>query len=98
MIHHRRALYNVTDEKQDGEQVTSNKQKRRADSTAVIAQLAALFPKAFAVNHHERKPLKILDGVLRFQIIKVLPGTPPPPEPRAIPAAAVAGTADDSER
>jgi ProP effector len=25
----------------------------------VIAQLAALFPKAFAVNHHERKPLKI---------------------------------------
>jgi sRNA-binding protein len=59
MIRHRRALYNVTDEKQDGEQVTSNKQKRRADSTAVIAQLAALFPKAFAVNHHERKPLKI---------------------------------------
>jgi hypothetical protein len=36
MIRHRRALYNVTDEKQDGEQVTSNKQKRRADSTAVI--------------------------------------------------------------
>lgn len=59
MIRHRRALYKVTDEKQDGEQVTSNKQKRRADSTAVIAQLAALFPKAFAVNHHERKPLKI---------------------------------------
>jgi len=59
MIRHRRALYKVTDDKQDGEQVTSNKQKRRADSTAVIAQLAALFPKAFAVNHHERKPLKI---------------------------------------
>ncbi|HWC86833.1 MAG TPA: 30S ribosomal protein S6 [Solirubrobacteraceae bacterium] len=32
--------------------------------------------------------LKILDGVLRFRIIKVLPGTPPPPEPRAVPAAA----------
>jgi ProP effector len=59
MIRHRRALYKVTDDKQDGKQVTSNKQKRRADSTAVIAQLAALFPKAFAVNHHERKPLKI---------------------------------------
>jgi small subunit ribosomal protein S6 len=32
--------------------------------------------------------LKILDGVLRFRIIKVRPGTPPPPEPRAVPAAA----------
>jgi small subunit ribosomal protein S6 len=39
--------------------------------------------------------LKILDGVLRFRIIKVLPGTPPPPEPRAVPAAATAGTADE---
>jgi small subunit ribosomal protein S6 len=38
--------------------------------------------------------LKILDGVLRFRIIKVLPGTPPPPEPRAVPAAA-AGTPGD---
>jgi small subunit ribosomal protein S6 len=41
--------------------------------------------------------LKILDGVLRFRIIKVLPGTPPPPEPRAVPtAAAVAADADDA--
>ena len=41
--------------------------------------------------------LKILDGVLRFRIIKVLPGTPPPPEPRAVPfaAAAVAAAAAD---
>jgi small subunit ribosomal protein S6 len=38
--------------------------------------------------------LKILDGVLRFRIIKVLPGTPPPPEPRAVPAAA-APSSDD---
>jgi small subunit ribosomal protein S6 len=39
--------------------------------------------------------LKILDGVVRFRIIKVLPGTPPPPEPRAVPSAAVAGSADE---
>ena len=32
--------------------------------------------------------LKILDGVLRFRIIKVRPGTPPPPEPRSVPAVA----------
>lgn len=40
--------------------------------------------------------LKILDGVVRFRIIRVLPGTPPPPEPRAIPSAAAAGTADEA--
>ncbi|HEU4703505.1 MAG TPA: 30S ribosomal protein S6 [Conexibacter sp.] len=35
--------------------------------------------------------LKITDGVLRHRIIKVTPGTPPPPEPTAQePAAAVA--------
>jgi small subunit ribosomal protein S6 len=39
--------------------------------------------------------LKIHDGVVRFRIIKVLPGTPPPPEPRAVPAAATAGTPDE---
>jgi ribosomal protein S6 len=32
--------------------------------------------------------LKILDGVLRFRIIKVLPGTPPPPDAPAPVAAA----------
>jgi ProP effector len=49
----------MTDEKQDGEEVTSNKLNRRADNTAVIAKLAALFPRAFAVDQQERKPLKI---------------------------------------
>jgi small subunit ribosomal protein S6 len=39
--------------------------------------------------------LGILDGVLRFRIIKVRPGTPPPPEPRAIPSAAVAPAPDE---
>jgi small subunit ribosomal protein S6 len=39
--------------------------------------------------------LKILDGVVRFRIIKVLPGTPPPPEPRAVPSAAVVAAADE---
>jgi small subunit ribosomal protein S6 len=34
--------------------------------------------------------LKIADGVLRFRIIKVLPGTPPAPDPRTAVAAAPA--------
>jgi small subunit ribosomal protein S6 len=38
--------------------------------------------------------LRIDDGVLRFRIIKVLPGTPPPPDaPAPAPAAAVASAA-----
>lgn len=41
-----------------------------------------------ALNETLSYNLKILDGVLRFRIIKVLPGTPPPPEPRTVPAAA----------
>jgi len=40
--------------------------------------------------------LKITDGVLRFRIIKNLPGTPPPPEPRNVVAATVAPAADDA--
>ena len=39
--------------------------------------------------------LKIHDGVLRFRIIKVLPGTPPPPEPRAVPTVAAAVPSGD---
>ncbi|HEX8854732.1 MAG TPA: 30S ribosomal protein S6 [Thermoleophilaceae bacterium] len=30
--------------------------------------------------------LKITDGVLRFRVIRLKPGAPPPPEPRAQPA------------
>lgn len=39
--------------------------------------------------------LKILDGVLRHRIIKVRPGTPPPPEPRSVPAAAAYSSSDE---
>jgi small subunit ribosomal protein S6 len=41
--------------------------------------------------------LKITDGVLRFRIIKVLPGTPPPPEqrPPVVAAAAVSSEPPD---
>jgi small subunit ribosomal protein S6 len=40
--------------------------------------------------------LHIADGVTRFRIIKVLPGTPPPPDPRplSVPAAAAAPAAE----
>jgi small subunit ribosomal protein S6 len=40
--------------------------------------------------------LRITDGVLRFRIIKVLPGTPAPPEPRNVTPATVAPAADDA--
>jgi small subunit ribosomal protein S6 len=41
--------------------------------------------------------LKITDGILRFRIIKLRPGTPPPPDlrPAAVAAAAPAATGDD---
>jgi small subunit ribosomal protein S6 len=35
--------------------------------------------------------LRIADGVLRFRIIKVIPGTPPAPDPKSISAPAVVG-------
>jgi small subunit ribosomal protein S6 len=37
--------------------------------------------------------LKITDGILRFRIIKLRPGTPPPPDLRPAAVAAVAATA-----
>jgi small subunit ribosomal protein S6 len=41
--------------------------------------------------------LKIADGVLRFRIIKVLPGTPPAPDPRSVAPAASAPVAVSPE-
>jgi small subunit ribosomal protein S6 len=41
--------------------------------------------------------LKIADGVLRFRIIKVLPGTPPAPDPRSAAPAVSAPVAVSSE-
>ncbi len=40
---------------------------------------------------------KITDGILRFRIIRLRPGTPPPPDlrPAAVAATAPAGTTDD---
>jgi len=40
-----------------------------------------------AVHDELRRRLRIADGVVRLRIIKVLPGTPPPPEVRLAPAA-----------
>jgi small subunit ribosomal protein S6 len=41
--------------------------------------------------------LKITDGVLRHRIIKVTPGTPPPPEPSAPVEAAAEPAAEEAE-
>ena len=40
--------------------------------------------------------LKITDGILRFRIIKLRPGTPPPPDLRPAAMAAAAATPDPS--
>jgi small subunit ribosomal protein S6 len=43
--------------------------------------------------------LKITDGILRFRIIRLRPGTPPPPDlrPAAVAAAAPVAATDDEE-
>jgi small subunit ribosomal protein S6 len=38
-----------------------------------------------------QRTLKITDGIIRFRIIRVRPGTPPPPAPRTEPVSAEAG-------
>jgi small subunit ribosomal protein S6 len=40
-----------------------------------------------------QRTLKITDGIIRFRIIRVRPGTPPPPAPRAEPVTAEAPSA-----
>lgn len=42
-------------------------------------------PAELLTNLH--RTLRITDGVIRFRIIKLAPGTPPAPEPRAAPVA-----------
>jgi len=57
-----------------------------------LLQFAGPTPLLETLSH----TLKITDGVLRFRIIKNLPGTPPPPEARAVVAATVAPAAADA--
>jgi small subunit ribosomal protein S6 len=46
-----------------------------------------------SLNHS----LSIADGVLRFRIIKVIPGTPPAPDPKSLSAPAPVGVAGGGE-
>jgi len=41
------------------------------------------------------RTLRITDGVIRYRIIKLRPGTPPAPDLRSVPAGATAGTGGD---
>jgi small subunit ribosomal protein S6 len=63
----------------------------QTDAEYHLLQFAGPPPLLETLSH----TLKITDGVLRFRIIKNLPGTPPPPEPRSIVAATVAPAADE---
>jgi small subunit ribosomal protein S6 len=65
--------------------------EHQTDAEYHLLQFAAPAPLLEPLSYN----LKILDGVVRFRIIKVLPGTPPPPEPRAVPIAAAAPAADE---
>jgi small subunit ribosomal protein S6 len=59
-----------------------------------LLQFAGPTPLLETLTHN----LHIADGVIRFRIIKVLPGTPPPPDPRpavgAAPSPAAAPAAE----
>jgi small subunit ribosomal protein S6 len=64
----------------------------QAEAEYHLLQFAAPASLLETLEHN----LKITDGVLRFRIIKNLPGTPPPPEPRSIVSATIAPAADDA--
>ena len=60
--------------------------QHRADAHYELFQFTAPPELLESIRHQ----LRITDGVLRHRIIKVTPGTPPPPEVRREPAAAEA--------
>ena len=60
----------------------------RAEADYHLLQFAAPPALLETLSHN----LHIADGVLRFRIIKVLPGTPPPPELRPSPLVAARGS------
>ena len=65
--------------------------RKRADVDYRLIQFRATTPLLESLDH----ALKITDGVLRFRIVKLRPGTPPPPD---MGAAAAASIPADDER
>ena len=63
--------------------------EHKTDAEYHLLQFAGPTALLETLSHY----LHIADGVIRFRIIKVLPGTPPPPDPRPVPAAVAAAPA-----
>ena len=66
---------------------------KKADADYHLIQFYATNDVLDALDH----TLKITDGVNRFRVIKLRPGTPEPPDLRAAAAGAAAGEASDED-
>ena len=67
--------------------------RKKADADYHLIQFYATSEVLDALDH----TLKITDGVNRFRVIKLRPGTPEPPDLRAAAAGATAGESGDDE-
>lgn len=76
-----------------GTRKTAFEVRKHADADYRLIQFHATSPLLESLNH----ALKITDGVLRFRIMKLRPGTPPPPD-MAASTAAYAAEDDDRDR
>jgi small subunit ribosomal protein S6 len=67
--------------------------RKKAEADYHLVQFYATNDVLEALDH----TLKITDGVQRFRVIKLRPGTPEPPDLRTAAAGATAGTEPDGE-
>ena len=67
--------------------------RKKPEADYHLVQFYATNEALDALDH----TLKITDGVLRFRVIKLRPGTPDPPDLRTAAAGATAGTEPDEE-
>jgi small subunit ribosomal protein S6 len=67
--------------------------RKKAEADYHLVQFYATNEVLEALDH----TLKITDGVQRFRVIKLRPGTPEPPDLRTAAAGATAGTEPDGE-
>jgi small subunit ribosomal protein S6 len=73
-----------------GVRATAYEVRKRTDADYHLLQFRGAPELLAALDHN----LKITDGVLRFRIIKLRPGTPPPPDLRSV---AVTATPAETE-
>ena len=76
-----------------GTRTTVYEVRKHADADYHLIQFRGPAPLLEQLDHN----LKITDGVLRFRIIKLRPGTPPPPDLRPSAAAPVAAEPEPAE-